>query len=365
MMAKGENLVLFALIMLLSIPGASFADPIIHAVSGAFTHRDSVVVIGANFGPKEAAAPVAWDDFEDGVADTKATVGTWERIEGFRIDGSQQDRRHPRSMYQGKYTFGEGTAGFGGGDNQYGSWYGEYWFKLDPRWTWGSTLGSHLANVKVFRIWCKGNCQDNTATAIHTFDQAGTLWTIQEACSGTSRGWGGVRAGFTRGVWHHLQFEYRESSSRGKADGVMRAWFDGRLVDTATNLITRCWAADTPKRVSLLGFYNSWGSSPAYSYWQDDSYIDNTWARVEVGDAPSYTDCRHREIQIPLAWSNDTITITVNDGAFEPGQRAYLFVVDHRGVANQVGYPITIGRDAAGANGPRSPTGLQVTPLPK
>jgi hypothetical protein len=364
-MALFTRLMLSVLFILLFIPAVSFGEPIIRSVTGSFTHRESVVITGANFGPKETAAPVAWDDFEDGLADTKPTVGTWERIEGLWIDGTAEDRRHPKSRYQGKYNFGGGTAGFGGGQNQYGKWYGDYWLKLDPRWRWGSTLGSHLANVKIFRIWCKGDCRDNTATVIHTFDQPGNLWTIQEACSGTSRGWGGVRGGLTPGAWHHLQFEYQESSSRGRADGIMRVQVDGKLVDAITNLITRCAASDTPKRVSLLGFYNSWGSYPVFSYWQDDSYIDRTWARVELGDSPTYTSCRHREIQVPLAWSHDAITITVNEGAFEDGQPAYLFVVDQEGVPNQVGYPITISPAASPLRELPAPTDLQVIPLPR
>ena len=170
-MAPSTRLMFSVLFILLFIPEESVGEPIIRSVTGAFTDRESVVITGANFGPKETAAPVAWDDFEDGLADTKPTVGTWERIEGLWIDSTAEDRRHQKSRYQGKYNFGGGTAGFGGGQNQYGNWYGEYWFKLDPRWRWGSSLGSHLANVKIFRIWCKGDCRDNTATVIHTFDQ--------------------------------------------------------------------------------------------------------------------------------------------------------------------------------------------------
>ena len=56
------------------------------------------------------------------------------------------------------------------------------------------------------------------------------------------------------------------------------------------------------------------GIGDSYAYW-DDVYIDTTQARVEIGDAPTYAASRHREIQLPTAWSDSSIT---RHG--EPGQ---------------------------------------------
>ncbi|MCD6288604.1 MAG: hypothetical protein J7M12_05765, partial [Candidatus Hydrogenedentes bacterium] len=61
------------------------------------------------------------------------------------------------------------------------------------------------------------------------------------------------------------------------------------------------------------------------------------------GNASTWSACTHREIQIPTAWSNDTITFTVNQGSFPYGT-AYLYVVDSTGAWNENGYPITFER---------------------
>ncbi|OGF43089.1 hypothetical protein A2303_04140 [Candidatus Falkowbacteria bacterium RIFOXYB2_FULL_47_14] len=74
----------------------------------------------------------------------------------------------------------------------------------------------------------------------------------------------------------------------------------------------------------------------------DNVYIDTTWARVELGNASTYAASTHREIQIPSAWSANSITATVNPGSFTSGQAVYLFVIDANGNASN-GYPVTIG----------------------
>ena len=74
----------------------------------------------------------------------------------------------------------------------------------------------------------------------------------------------------------------------------------------------------------------------------DDIYIQRgTRARVEIGDQPVYANCTHREIQNPTAWSDDTISITLNHGSFSPSDKAYLFVIREDGSISQ-GFPVTL-----------------------
>ena len=332
------------------------AGPTIADVTGSASHGEVLTITGSSFGSKSGASPVAWDDFEDGTADTNPTVGVWERINGLGIHSATANQRHGHSSFNGKYDFGRGTAGFGGGLDQYGKWYAGYWFKLASNWTWGKCCDqtSHLGNVKFFRVWHSGSGQDNWVTAFHTFGNSAPYCTdrsqpncsaIAEVypCASGDYYWNSFVTDITKGEWHHLQMEYEESSGVNVADGTARVWFDGELKGEWTNLVTRCNIAATPKRMSLVGFYNSWGSTPRYSYWQDDSYIDNTWARVEIGDAPVYSDCSHRELQVPTAWSGNSISVTVNQGSFSDGETAYVFVVDGNGNVNTNGYPVSFG----------------------
>ena len=80
-----------------------------------------------------------------------------------------------------------------------------------------------------------------------------------------------------------------------------------------------------------------------YDYFDfDDVYIDYSLARVELGNSPEWKDCTHREIQIPVSWSDDSIGVVVNQGGFADGEGAWLFVVTEDGEVSD-GYAITVG----------------------
>lgn len=95
-----------------------------------------------------------------------------------------------------------------------------------------------------------------------------------------------------------------------------------------------------PLNSIALGYYITTYMSEANTYW-DDIYVDNSWARVEVGNGATYDACSHREIQIPSTWSNNSITMTVKQGSFAEGEKVYLYVVDEAGTPSPGHGPIT------------------------
>jgi len=147
----------------------------------------------------------------------------------------------------------------------------------------------------------------------------------------------------------HWQF-WLKPDVDGGTNGYMKVMLDGQVIEEHTGwgtngpgLIGEYWA-----QLSISGYYSrsvEGGCPPAYitgnayEYW-DNLYIDNTQARVEIGNASTYATCTHREIQIPSAWAAGSITVTANTGSFADGA-AYLFVIDGDGTAS-AGYPITV-----------------------
>ena len=75
-----------------------------------------------------------------------------------------------------------------------------------------------------------------------------------------------------------------------------------------------------------------------------------------MGNASTYDNSTHREIQIPTAWSNTGITIKVNIGIFASNQPAYIYVTDANGNVNNQGYPVIIG---AATSAPAIPKNLK------
>ena len=107
----------------------------------------------------------------------------------------------------------------------------------------------------------------------------------------------------------------------------------------------------------FIGHYfrtnNAAGAAWMDRYW-DELYVDNTLARVEIGNASSWDACTHREIQIPSTWSQDTVTVTVRQGTFAPAANAFLFVVDSSGTPS-AGYPVQFGAALQGPGQPGQP----------
>lgn len=83
----------------------------------------------------------------------------------------------------------------------------------------------------------------------------------------------------------------------------------------------------------------------------DDFYLDDTWAHIIVGNASTLSACTQREAQIPSAWSDTSITITLNRGAFGASATAYLYVFDSTNSPSS-GQSITFGDTGGGGGAP-------------
>ncbi len=83
----------------------------------------------------------------------------------------------------------------------------------------------------------------------------------------------------------------------------------------------------------LLPFFTRTGQ--IVSIWVDEVYVDSTQARVELGDAPVWSDCTSRSPQPPLAWADAEVTVRLNQGTLSGD--AYAFVVTTEGEIIELG----------------------------
>jgi hypothetical protein len=99
----------------------------------------------------------------------------------------------------------------------------------------------------------------------------------------------------------------------------------------------------------------------------DDVYIatgPNAAARVEIGNATTYTACTNLALITPDSWSSNLIIATVRQGRFASGSKVYLYVSDASGNVNSTGFPITLGTSSTGG-GDSGGTVTQVPLAPK
>jgi hypothetical protein len=110
---------------------------------------------------------------------------------------------------------------------------------------------------------------------------------------------------------------------------------------TASNVKTHVASGDDLEYIIWQNYLGN-GNTGA-DIWTDDIYIQKgTRARVEIGDNVDFDSCTHREIQVPSAWSNSSITITPRRGSFNAGSSVYVFVVGDDGVASSGYGPVTV-----------------------
>jgi hypothetical protein len=94
----------------------------------------------------------------------------------------------------------------------------------------------------------------------------------------------------------------------------------------------------------------------------DDMMVENGFARVEIGDAATYSNSRHRETQIPISWGNGSVSIRLNRGSFPSFSGLYLYVINASGVASP-GYSLSGAGSGGGSSSmPNAPYNLRIVP---
>lgn len=151
-------------------------------------------------------------------------------------------------------------------------------------------------------------------------------------------------------TWCRIETYSKLSSPAGTANGEVYAAVtvptgpntSSRSVVRQTGIVNLDAAYSGVQLCSvLLGLMVTNTCSP-WQVYIDDIYINNTQARVELGDSATYSSCTHLEVQPVLSWSTggNSIQFTLNKGTFSAGT-AWIFIINSDGVAS-TGYPVTI-----------------------
>jgi hypothetical protein len=332
--------------------------PSITATSGTVTANGTVTITGAGFGTKASAAPLIFDNFEAGTVGTKvmtsrATVGQWQTGAGYEA-GQYTDSLARTGSKSVKMTSTPQSKVYNISMCQNGSFSTIY---MDWR------VRVHLFD-RVSRNWKPWRVYGDSDRL-----QADSVAFCQGSANGVDDGAGGGgfwydNFGFAPDTWQHFQVMLKESSSPGALDGALIHYIDGKVIGSHTGISTRGNSAHWDQiRIGHYWAYDGVDECPANAgadIYLDDIYVDTTWARVELGNATTYSASTHREIQIPKAWSGSSIQVGVNTGTFQQGATAYLYVTDAAGAVNASGFPVTIGGGAPAAKKVKAPTALRV-----
>lgn len=199
-----------------------------------------------------------------------------------------------------------------------GKWYAT--FKL--------RASAELQSGKFFRIW--GNeknfwfstgCDDLSLRGAPEFMQGSTVW--------------GSPDSLTPEVWHRVEIVADEAGEVSTyIDGKLQwteAWLtapfgaDGHTIDIGHML-------DEPGAFRCAA-HPTWDGATYY----DDIFYDFTEARLEVSDAAEWDARQAFEVQLPVTWEDESVTIALNQGAHASLVGKYLFFVNAAGEAKRIG----------------------------
>lgn len=337
-----KKIILVCLVFsLISLP--LYAAPIISGVSGSFSNSSNITLSGSNFGTKSPAAPLVWDTFEGRTVGANpsntATVGSWSVVE------SNGDMHITSSVvYSGSRAVLLDPTGNGRSFVRYSTTSNNSKIYIALKRRYASNV---TTNQKFLYLFASG--KTSPAPAYSWLD--GGIFIVQPDLYGTK--WMGASTPVAN-TWYTEEFEFKWSSGLGASDGIAKYTRNGEVISNYTDVVWR----NSSYPAFVEGFYiSNYNGEAGYTIYEDDIYFDTTWARVMLGNSASWANCTQREIQIPTAWSDSSITITVNPGSFASGTNVYLFVVDANGNVNTPGYPITVG---AGGQPPSAPTGVRI-----
>ena len=367
-------LVCAALVGLVSVSGTLVAaQPDIGAVNNddPLVNRQEFIVDGSAFGTKVPAAPLLWDDFERGAdRELVSYAGGWI-VEGdndaaflpqYRDERSHSgdlsicDIKPPESFG----TYQRDIARQAGLDlNQSDKFIWSVW--INHTWGGPDTDGSGSRQHKFMRLTDGPGQTDTKPELVLSWNRNGfhLLATDENGnwnfCDGQTL----YMSHPDSSVWHNMAVVGQLSSGSSNCDGQLHPYYDFRL---QADIDDWAWFSGTTDNIDevWLGGYSS-GNEAFQFFYFDDVYVDDTWARVEIGNAANYDDCTQREFQIPTGWSETGISCVANRGSFLVGEPLYLFVVDEDGNVSD-GVPVAFTADGDPTAGPGIPGGASLGP---
>ena len=359
-MRNGQSAYAWLIGVLLLEPVTSFGAPAVASVGGTATDGASLVISGSGFGQKSPAKPYLWAPMETsmspsslGVVTSWYSTGSMSFMAGCGVGGGGCSEG-ARSDGVNTNEWAASILSPASADwNAYGQ---ETYVYRKSKKTFTYDSGKNVKTIRVWSMSASGSIQrpnfymsmGNGRIGIEGIPTPYADYTMPASTLAVGKG--------PVGQWYTEEVSLKSNSSSSAADADYRLAVNG-----GPNLVqfpNTQWMTNTFKIKVDSGYENDgrmkmlfpihmivegsdgWVPSVAGSqFWADDVYVDTTWQRVMIGDSPQWNTCTAREIQIPTAWSDGSISVVANLKAFPAGKSKYLFVVDKNGNPSS-GFPL-------------------------
>jgi len=345
---------------MLLFPISTYTQPIITGVSqNVVQNIDSIIIIGGDFGVKPQAAPLI-SSYDNPIAENNWSTGiiggNWTTGGTLILTNISPRASFPQSIYKISYDafyppyesirFNHPVAE----DKLYIS----FWMYRDHPTLNMTTGGGN--NSKFLRIYQSSSTSDgNIIYSLGCDDNGDPLmlyaggdnmalcpdWEIAYTACNAGKYSSPMFSPFTADtlplmqIWEHYEYYIDYPSNLGGTDGIHVMWKDGITLARSINIAVNQTGQTNNRRWILIGQVSG-GRTVHYNEYIDQVYIDNTQAHIFISSNSNvswsdYDLTRHDEIQVASIWLDTSIIITVNQGSFQDGDTAYIYVVNENG----------------------------------
>lgn len=344
------------------------AAPSVNSITGSIGDDQTIVIDGTSFGTNPMK--VEWLGGSTGVIEARtASLGFLSVLSaGWSEDSSLNESRiDSRRAYSGKQSLVFDPAIARHGDGRFGliydtgSNFSEIYSSYMAYFDHGSATNGQWKMVR----YCYRNSVTDDAVPNAYFanweGSPGDFLQIHAGGSATNVNWFSNQVLPLSGAWYRVEAYFRPSSQTTTSDGefwvrTTRASDGQTQTERKTNLKT--YQDGETNRYRYIVFQNYMGNGDydgLTKLWVDDIYVSQTQARVELCTASTWAACTKREIQPPVGWTGNRISVKLNKGGLSSLAGTYLYVVDSSGAANANGFPL-----ASGGKVPAAPTSTTV-----
>ena len=343
-----------ALVMLcLGLSQSVFANPEVTKIEGVLEHGTEMTIHGMGFSTKAPAQPLFWAPME--VSAEPSSLGLVTSWSGINNMSFAEDEGPSGGALMAINDSGNWTAQVNAtGDFSWAA-PGQTMYlyrKLKQNFSYLNPDGTEKINWKTWRLWGEiletgirvsllvGASNSTFSVSGYSLESGQSLWPFNREC---------VQGPINE--WKTDELLLRSNTnSTGYGDGFVENIVNGRSCGqvpyeswSGTRHLKLWDAATTPilqRNFVVHGVKANYTMDPQDRYWASSVYLDTTWARVMIGDAPSLHQATHVEIQIPTAWAPNAVSVKLNTRAFPANKSAYLFVVDAENNVSP-GFPLT------------------------
>lgn len=342
------------------VPFATAFSGTVTAVEGTLSNGSVITISGSGFGAKANPKPLYFWDYSRGLASSNLGRNTLNTATNGTISTSVVA---PGSAQALAFDMSSTTTAFGPGGTSDGIPFSSsslyVWQKKYYNFDLVADSAANGMNLKFFRLWYMWT--HDIYAGYQGSMGAASGRTMPEQTQELAKWW---TMPFEGRRWITEEYEYR-ASDVGTQNGKLNYTRDGVSAwERATGFSTR---TSTHSQLYNGLFFDQISNnqlSPGKMLYADAIYVDDTWQRVLISDEPTWQSVvygsgtkRKREIQVPVAWNDTSIQVTLRTGSLGTISGRYLYVIGPDGnPANQVGFLL----GGPNAKVPNAPTAVTV-----